>query len=332
MDVIALAQAGSATRWPPSAPRPARSTWSASSACTRGGVLLRRRRSAGRKAADAGPAQRPADHGDGRQARFLFLREGEDPDTLVRREGRRPSSTWSRPRSRWRSFCSPARPRAWTWPPWKAGPACPSAPAPDPRAAGGRVPRAHVPGPGRAHGPGAREPDAPRGAAGTASRGRRMAPADLEPPPPTTMTPPSPPDDEEVPCASAAPGAPRGGHATLPQAAIALLLHKPEVAPRRSAAASRSCRAARARLLRDILELLHKRPESSTGMLLGHWHGTDEGELLAHLAGQERLIPRRPSRQQFGDILRASPACPCASASRGDRGAQEPRLRAAHGR
>ena len=29
-----------------------------------------------------------------------------------------------------------------------------------------------------------------------------------------------------------------------------------------------------------MLRLLHKRPESSTGMLLGHWYGTAEGDLL----------------------------------------------------
>jgi DNA primase len=58
------------------------------------------------------------------------------------------------------------------------------------------------------------------------------------------------------------------------------------------------------RLLRDVIDLLHRRPESSTGMLLGHWHGTPEGELLAHLAGQERLIPNDGIEAQFTDILR----------------------------
>jgi hypothetical protein len=68
-------------------------------------------------------------------------------------------------------------------------------------------------------------------------------------------------------------------------------------------------------LLREILELLHKRPESTTGMLLGHWHGMPEGELLAQLAGQERLIPQAASNSSSRTSCVASAACPCGSAS-----------------
>ena len=63
-------------------------------------------------------------------------------------------------------------------------------------------------------------------------------------------------------------------------------------------------------LLKEILDLLHKRPESSTGMLLGHWHGTPEGELLARLAGQERLIPAEGIETQFQDIMRRLSSMP----------------------
>ena len=38
-------------------------------------------------------------------------------------------------------------------------------------------------------------------------------------------------------------------------------------------------------------------------MLLGHWYGTPEGELLSRLAGQERLIPREGIEQQFVDTM-----------------------------
>ena len=38
-------------------------------------------------------------------------------------------------------------------------------------------------------------------------------------------------------------------------------------------------------------------------MLLGHWYGTPEGELLSRLAGQERLIPTEGIEQQFIDTI-----------------------------
>ena len=39
-------------------------------------------------------------------------------------------------------------------------------------------------------------------------------------------------------------------------------------------------------------------------MLLGHWYGTTEGELLSRLAGQERLIPTAGIEQQFIDTIK----------------------------
>ena len=58
-------------------------------------------------------------------------------------------------------------------------------------------------------------------------------------------------------------------------------------------------------LLRELLQLLHRRPDSSTAMLLGHWYGTAEGKLLSRLAGQERLIPATGIEQQFVDTMTA---------------------------
>jgi DNA primase len=55
--------------------------------------------------------------------------------------------------------------------------------------------------------------------------------------------------------------------------------------------------------LRELLTLLQRRPESNTAMLLGHWYGTPEGELLSRLAGQERLIPSEGIEQQFIDTM-----------------------------
>ncbi|GAB5413372.1 MAG: DNA primase [Congregibacter sp.] len=99
-------------------------------------------------------------------------------------------------------------------------------------------------------------------------------------------------------------------HATLTQSAIALLLHKPVIATLAEGQTLDDLPGTEGKLLRDILDLLQKRPESSTGMLLGHWHGTEEGELLATLAGQERLIPADGIEHQFRDIIRRLSALP----------------------
>jgi len=45
-------------------------------------------------------------------------------------------------------------------------------------------------------------------------------------------------------------------------------------------------------------------------MLLGHWHGSPDGDLLAHLAGQERLIPSEGIEAQFEDIIRRLSSLP----------------------
>ncbi|MDP5070616.1 MAG: DNA primase, partial [Congregibacter sp.] len=103
--------------------------------------------------------------------------------------------------------------------------------------------------------------------------------------------------------------APRA-HATLTQAAIALILHKPPVASLADAQALSALSGREGDLLKAIIELLQKRPESSTGMLLGHWHGSNEGELLAELAGQERLIPTDGIEAQFLDIMRRLSSLP----------------------
>ena len=94
-----------------------------------------------------------------------------------------------------------------------------------------------------------------------------------------------------------------GGHANLAQSAIALLLHRPEAAAIADPGELSDLEGEDAALLRDILTLLQRRPESSTAMLLGHWYGTPQGELLNRLAGQERLIPREGIEDQFRDTL-----------------------------
>ncbi|MFN2309971.1 MAG: toprim domain-containing protein, partial [Gammaproteobacteria bacterium] len=94
-----------------------------------------------------------------------------------------------------------------------------------------------------------------------------------------------------------------GGHANLVQSAIALLLHKPDAAATADPGTLADVEGDDATLLRDMLTLLQRRPDSSTAMLLGHWYGTPEGELLNRLAGQERLIPTDGIEEQFRDTL-----------------------------
>jgi DNA primase len=95
------------------------------------------------------------------------------------------------------------------------------------------------------------------------------------------------------------------GYANLAQSAIALILHRPEISLLADPAALDELEGDDIGLLRELLQLLRKRPESNTAMLLGHWYGTSEGELLSHLAGQERLIPTEGIERQFVDTMEA---------------------------
>lgn len=97
--------------------------------------------------------------------------------------------------------------------------------------------------------------------------------------------------------------APDTGYSNLAQAAIALLLHQPGIAHLASPGLLDGVDGDDCQLLRELLQLLHRRPESSTAMLLGHWYGTEQGRLLSRLAGQERLIPATGIEQQFVDTI-----------------------------
>ena len=93
------------------------------------------------------------------------------------------------------------------------------------------------------------------------------------------------------------------GYSNLAQAAIALLLHRPSIAREASATDLEGLEGDDVSLLKELIELLQRRPDSSTAMLLGHWYGTAEGTLLSRLAGQERLIPTDGIEQQFIDTM-----------------------------
>jgi len=146
----------------------------------------------------------------------------------------------------------------------------------------------------------------------------------LEAPPPKPLEPDYEPDDdsEPPPDYSGPQGSdqeyrtpareqhfkhqvPAKGYSNLAQAAIALLLHQPSIARLAGPEILEGVVHEDGQLLLQVLQLLHKRPESSTAMLLGHWYGTDEGKLLSRLAGQERLIPATGIEQQFTDTMAA---------------------------
>jgi DNA primase len=230
---------------------------------------------------------------DGRQARFLFLAEGEDPDTLVRKlgaEGFRELVTGATPLE---TFLFDV-----------AGEGLDTSTL-DGRARLSKLALPYI-------------RQLPDGVfrqlmfrALAERTGLSVAELMHLETPPLPVAPPEPPRDwqQAHPAEHPAPRqrAPseraRAGYSNLAQAAIALLLHQPEMATRVDPEPLSALEGDDVALLRDLLALLQRRPDSNTAMLLGHWYGTPEGELLGRLAGQERLIPRAGIEQQFRDTL-----------------------------
>jgi DNA primase len=130
-----------------------------------------------------------------------------------------------------------------------------------------------------------------------------------EAPPPWASAPPEadiPADDEHEapqprrrPALQVAPS----GFDNLAQKAIALILHKPDIAQLANNSILQQLAGPDIALLNELLELLKRRPESNTGMIMGHWYGTPAGETINHLAGQERLIQLTGIEQEFVDTL-----------------------------
>jgi len=133
--------------------------------------------------------------------------------------------------------------------------------------------------------------------------------------PPVPQPPPEPPaqayaeeypeDAAPAPRQRAASQPPTASYSNFAQAALALLLHRPSVAKLCDPVCLSELAGEDIELLRELLNLLRRRPESNTAMLLGHWYGTPEGDLLSRLAGQERLIPTEGIEQQFVDTIEA---------------------------
>ena len=97
---------------------------------------------------------------------------------------------------------------------------------------------------------------------------------------------------------------PSAGFSNLTQSATALLLHRPDIARLvTDLSALQQLEGEDMALLIDLLELLQRRPESNTAMILGHWYGSPAGERLNQLASQERLIPAEGIEKQFRDTI-----------------------------
>ncbi len=242
---------------------------------------------AGRKAAfRALEATLPA-MTDGRQARFLFLPEGEDPDTLVRARGP----------EHFRGLADSASPlEAFLFE------ACAAGIDSDTMEGRARYARAVLP----------HLRTLPQGVyrelmfrALAERTGLELASLMALEAPPAPRAPPAGEDSTSPGEAAPAPlrrpplTERRSGHASLLQSAIALLLHQPAAARHADPAELARLEGDEAALLHAMVDLLQRHPESSTAMLLGHWHGTPAGELLGRLAGQERLIPAEGIEAQF---------------------------------
>jgi DNA primase len=266
---------------------------------------------AGRKAAERALHNALPSMSDGRQARFLFLREGEDPDSLVRKDGAQAFLDLVGTALPLEEFLFQCQGEGLDLRTMEGRASLSKRALPLIRQLPEGVYRELM-----------LQSLAERTGLELESLRRLeappVAPPEPEPPPWVTGEAPPPPDDlppmpddgERGPRQRPPRSGPPAAHATLTQAAIALLLHKPAVARLAEAGAFDHFDEGEGKLLRDVVDLLHRRPESSTGMLLGHWHGTPEGELLAQLAGQERLIPSDGIEAQFSDILRRLTALP----------------------
>jgi DNA primase len=245
---------------------------------------------AGRKAAQRAMEAALPCMQDGRQARFLFLPEGEDPDTLVRARGAEHLLHLVSEATPLEEFLFHT-----------------AAQGIDTASLEGRARLS------RQALPYLRELPAGvyRQLMFKALADRTGLPLEellqLEQPEPAQPPPPAAPPPGRVGNANRPRQRPTqsgaGGFTTLAQSALALLLHKPEIARLVDAGTLREHAGPDIDLLRDVLALLKERPDINTAMLLGHWYGTPEGELLSRLAGQERLIPADGIEQQFVDTV-----------------------------
>lgn len=219
---------------------------------------------------------------DGRQARFLFLPEGEDPDTLVRKIGS----------ERFQQMVAEATPLSEFFFEHVAK-------GLDLSSMDGRARLASIAAPQLAH-----LPDGvfKRLMLNALAERTGLGSDELSHATPATI----PPQDSDRRPVSRKPiaKAKQQIQRTPPRLALALLVHQPELANQvEDLDAVRQLDDPDAPLLVHLLEFLKRRPHTSTHALLGYWLGTPEGEYLTQLAAQERLIPPEGMRQEFTDAL-----------------------------
>jgi DNA primase len=86
--------------------------------------------------------------------------------------------------------------------------------------------------------------------------------------------------------------------------AIALLLHEPAAASHADIPdALLHSEDPNAPLLLAMLQLLHKRPDSTSAMLIGHWYNEPYGEVLQQLLQLEQFIPQTDLDKELTDTL-----------------------------
>lgn len=212
---------------------------------------------------------------DGREIRFLFLPEGEDPDTLVRREGKQALET----------LIEEARPLSdFLLETLSAGLDPDSVDAHGARLVELARPYLDKLGPGAYRsllmGKLAQRAHLPQGelerlfetgeAAGGVLAERRKDPAALTP----------------------------------VRRALQLLLEKPELAGEvHDMDSLKAVEIAGVPLLTQVIELMQANPKISVGTVMEHWRGHDAGKHLSRLASMELPVPEEGMRQEFHDAL-----------------------------
>ncbi|MFP4138471.1 MAG: DNA primase [Halomonas sp.] len=233
---------------------------------------------------------------DGRQARFLFLPEGEDPDTLVRREGAEAFQdriTCASPLSEFlfdqatagRDLARLEERERYASQVLKAI---------------GRLPEGVLRSLMLSE-------LSRRTGVEAADFSALLARAEGGPasPPPSGASqqdreagvPPAPPSGEVAPSA--------GGTLSLVARALQLLVHEPALVEGLPEEEEEWCPAEDpdGALCREVIRLLRAGGYRSPQVLLAHFHGTPEGERLAALAQRELLIPRAARRAELEGLM-----------------------------
>ena len=256
--------------------------------------------SAGRKAAWRALEATLPNLQDGRRARFLFLPEGDDPDTLVRREGTEAFQARIHQQSRSLAdyFFEQLSEEA------------------DPRSLEGKAHLATLAAPLIEKIPGANLRTLMRQRLSDLTGLGSEALQQLQPAAPTQQPPPeAPPLYGEPPLGvprttrsqrQAPPRASRNASGVEPPnlSALRTLLHHPELAQKVEDAGSFAAEDdTYAQLLVALLEALQKNPRLRALQLIARWHGTEQGRLLRALAEKEWLIAPDNLEQQFFDTI-----------------------------